>query len=417
MRLTLTKVTSALSLVLWLAASATAQDQASMSMPAESNGWHFMQDGVLFGLFNHQGGPRGGDEFKVPNWWMGMTSRKIGASQFTFNTMLSLDPATVGKEGYRELFQVGEAIDGRPLIDRQHPHDFFMQLAGIWRMPLTARTGLTLAGGPAGEPALGPVAFMHRASAAENPLAPLSHHTFDSTHVAFGVITAAVDRGRWVVEGSVFNGREPDDNRWDFDFGRLDSYSGRVWFRPGAQWEFQASSGRLREPEELEPGDVTRTTVSGSWLKSRERNLSAVTFGYGRNQKSEGAHNSVFAEATRRSGANSIYGRLEIHQPEIGALTGTDTHATETLTAFTIGGVRDVLDLHGFEGGIGAGLTFYGVPETLRATHGNHPVSFQVFFRLRPPAPMGRMWNMRMSQPMAHQAPAAADPHAGHHMN
>ena len=141
--------------------------------------------------------------------------------------MLSLDPATVGKDGYREIFQAGEALDGRPLIDRQHPHDLFMQLAAVWRMPVTASTGFTLAGGPAGEPALGPVAFMHRASAADNPTAPLGHHTFDSTHIAFGVVTAAVDHGPWVVEGSVFNGREPDENRWDFDFGRLDSFSGR----------------------------------------------------------------------------------------------------------------------------------------------------------------------------------------------
>src|SRR6185503_4094560 len=133
---------------------------------------------------------------------------------------------------------------------------------------ITASTGLTLAGGPAGEPALGPVAFMHRASAMDNPTAPLGHHLFDSTHVAFGVVTAAVDRGPFVVEASVFNGREPDQDRWNIDFGRLDSFSGRVWFKPNAEWEFQASSGHLTEPEELEPGqDVTRTTLSGSWTR------------------------------------------------------------------------------------------------------------------------------------------------------
>ena len=103
----------------------------AMDMPMESTGWQLMQDGVVFALFNHQGGPRGGDEFKVPNWWMGMASRKAGSSRFTFNTMLSLDAATVGKNGYREIFQSGEVVDGRPLIDRQHPHDFFMQIAGI----------------------------------------------------------------------------------------------------------------------------------------------------------------------------------------------------------------------------------------------------------------------------------------------
>src|SRR5436309_9125361 len=183
-----------------------AHDHTQMHMPANS-GWQLMQDGIVFAELNHQGGPRGGNEFVVPNWWMGMASRKLSRGQLTFTGMLSLDPATVGKDGYREILQAGEALNGRPLIDRQHPHDLFMQLAAVWRMPITTSTGFTVAGGPVGEPALGPVAFMHRASAADNPTAPLGHHTFDSTHIAFGVGTAAVDRGPWVLAGSVLHGR------------------------------------------------------------------------------------------------------------------------------------------------------------------------------------------------------------------
>jgi hypothetical protein len=129
-------------------------------------------------------------------------------------------------------------------------------------VPLGPVTGLTFAGAPSGEPALGPVAFMHRASAADNPTAPLSHHTFDSTHVSFGVITAAVDHGRWLVEGSVFNGREPDEHRWDFDFGRLDSYSARLWFRPPMPNGSFRCHGHLTDPEQLEPGTLERTTAS-----------------------------------------------------------------------------------------------------------------------------------------------------------
>src|SRR5436190_5203482 len=169
-------------------------DQMPMNAPANT-GWQFMQDGIVFAEFNHQGGPRGGTEFVVPNWWMGMATRNTSRGRLTLTGMFSLDPATVGKDGYREIFQAGEALDGRPLIDRQHPHDLFMQLAAIWRLPVGSSTGLTLAGAPVGEPALGPVAFMHRASAADNPTAPLGHHTFDSTHVSFGVIIAAVDHG------------------------------------------------------------------------------------------------------------------------------------------------------------------------------------------------------------------------------
>lgn len=386
-----------------------------MDMSMDSPGWHFMQDALLFGMFNHQDGPRGGDEFKAPNWWMGMFRRKVNSSQLTFNTMLSLDPATVGEGGSREIFQTGEAINGKPLVDHQHPHDFFMQLVGVWRIPMTEKTGFTMAGGPVGEPTLGPVAFMHRASAAENPMAPLSHHTFDSTHISFGVVTAAIDHGPWLVEGSLFNGREPDQHRWDFDFGALDSYSGRVWYRPSDEWEFQVSSGHLTHPEELEPGNITRTTMSAGWLKKYGDNFSAITIGYGRNNREAGSQNSVFAEGTRHVGANSLYGRVEAHQAETAVLaTGIiqNSQQVNTLFALTLGGVRDVLNWHGFEGGLGAAVSLYGVPDVLKTTHGDHPLSFQLFFRLRPPAgSMGRMWNMRMSQPMKPMSGMSEMPH------
>ena len=306
------------------------QHQHQMTPEPGASPWTFMQDGVVFGMFNHQGGPRGGDEFKVPNWWMGMFSRDVGKSKLTFTTMLSLDPATVGKQGYREIFQVGEAFEGRPLIDRQHPHDLFMQLAAVWRTPLSDKTGLTLAGGPAGEPALGPVAFMHRASAAENPFAPLGHHTFDSTHIAFGVVTAAVDHGPWTAEASVFNGREPDENRWDFDFGKLDSVSGRVWYKPSPQWEFQVSSGRLVEPEQLEHGNVIRTTASASWMRQEEPDFSAVTAAYGVNAAHGTRRHAWLAEGTRRRGSNTLFGRIEARHLESGVLLA------ETSTGVTL---------------------------------------------------------------------------------
>src|SRR5689334_15533427 len=126
--------------------------------------WTFMQDGIVFAEFNRQGGPRGGDEFVAPNWWMGMAGRDTDRGRFSFTGMFSLDAATVGRRGYREIFQAGEAFDGRPLVDRQHPHDFFMQLAAAWRIPVNDSTGITLTGAPVGEPALGPGPFMHRAS-------------------------------------------------------------------------------------------------------------------------------------------------------------------------------------------------------------------------------------------------------------
>jgi hypothetical protein len=406
------------SFILALGAPVTAGAQAppARAMSSDASHWHVMQDAIVIGMFNHQSGPRGGDEFRVPNWWMGMFSRQVKSGQLTFNTMLSLDAATVGRKGYRELFQVGETFDGRPLIDYQHPHDLFMQLAAVWRIPIGAETEFTIAGGPSAEPALGPVAFMHRASAMENPMAPLSHHTFDSTHIAFGVVTAALDRGPWMIEASAFNGREPDEDRWDIDFGPLDSFSGRMWFRPREQWEFQVSSARLKNPEELGHGNIVRTTASGSWLKRDGDDFSAVTAAYGINATADADRGAFLLEGTRRAGDLSLYGRLEVVEVETATLLDDDSisHAVKnTVGAFTIGAVRELPAWRRLEPGVGTGLTFYGVPKALQASHGSRPVSFQVFFRLRPVAgPMGRMWNMHMVKPMA----PAADPRAGHHM-
>ncbi|MGE5834272.1 MAG: hypothetical protein ACM4AI_07320 [Acidobacteriota bacterium] len=367
---------------------------------------HLMQDGVVYGLFNSQGGPRGGDEFVVPNWWMGMLMRDRGRHSFTANVMLSLDPATVGERGYREIFQVGEALDGKPVVDRQHPHDFFTQLAASWRLNLSETTSLTIAGGPAGEPTLGPVAYIHRPSAAGLVLAPLGHHTFDSTHISFGVVSGSVELGRWVLEGSVFNGREPDAHRWDFDFGPLDSVAGRVWFRPTQEWEVQFSSGRLREPEELVEGDTTRTTTSVGWFRQRPDQLKAVTIGYGVNNAHGELQHGVFGELTFERPALSFSSRVDVQQVETDMLvTGEIPHDSggpprlDWVTAVTAGAARRLLVWRGFEGSAGALVTVYRVPEPLQATHGTHPVSFQLFFRVRLPAgQMGRMWNMRMSQ-------------------
>jgi len=404
---------------LTVATSARAQDMAHQ-MPMASSQWTFMQDGVVHVMFNQQGGPRGGREVTVPNWWMGMLSKQSGRQYVGFNAMFSLDPATVGRDGYREIFQVGEALDGKPLIDRQHPHDLIMQLAAVWRVKVNDRAAITFSGGPAGEPTLGPVAFMHRASASGQLMAPLGHHTFDSTHISYGVVAAGLEVGRVTVEASAFNGREPDQDRWDFDFGPLDSKAVRVWFRPNAAWEAQMSTGWLHEPEELTPGDARRTTASLSWFQQRENSLKAMTIGYGVNDAHGEQRHGVFGEFSVERGANSVSGRVEFQQVETevllaGEIPGPEDHAIApaTVIAVTLSGARRLLTWRGFEGAVGGQVSFYGVPDILTATHGSGPVSFQVFFRLRlPTGSMGRMWNMRMSQ-----APRMNPGHAGHVMH
>ena len=354
-----------------------------------------MQDGVVFFNYNDQGSPRGGDELAVQNWWMGMAERPAGAGRLRLSLMLSLEPATLGDDGYREIFQVGETLDDRPLIDRQHPHDFLMQAAVVWRTPLGRGYSLTLAGAPVGEPALGPVTFMHRASAFENPTAPLAHHTFDSTHISMGVLTAGLDRGRWQAEGSLFHGGEPDEQRWDLmDPGPLDSWSVRGWFRPTTEWTLQASHGFLTTPEAHEPGDIRRTTASASWSHARTNGWTAATAIYGRNNKIGGDFNAFLAEATHTFGANSVYGRFESLQVESDVLrfgehtfVGTSKlvvtkfatlkpvaheHLPESgegrdlLSTLTLGGARTLARPWGWDLGAGGDVTFYAVPEVLR---------------------------------------------------
>ena len=376
------------------------------SQPPAASSWTVMQDGVVYGLFNHQGSPRGGDEFVLPNWWMGVMTRQAGRHVLGLNAMLSLDAATVGKAGYREIFQTGEALDGQPIVDRQHPHDFFMQLAATWRLTFGS-SAIVVSGGPSGEPTLGPVAFMHRPSAAGLVLAPLGHHTFDATHVSFGVVAVAIERTTFGVEGSVFNGREPDDNRWDFDFGRLDSVAGRVWLRPKPGWEAQISTGHLREPEELDPGDVQRTTTSLSWFRTAGRDFRAVTAGYGVNVAHGDLRHGAFGELTFIKGSTGWSGRLEVQQVETDVLLGHDDHHDEpaTVTALTLGAERKLFEWRGFEGALTGHVTLYAVPGVLEPEYGNTPVSFQALFRLRlPTGSMGRMWNARMSQ--GHVMPA-----------
>ena len=126
------------------------------------------------------------------------------------------------------LYEPGEMCEGDTIHDRQHPHDVFMALAAEYDRPLRGSLRWQIYAGLAGEPALGPGGFPHRASALSNPVAPIGHHWLDSTHIAFGVVTAGVYHRRWKAEISVFNGREPDASRADLDLGPLDSVSGRV---------------------------------------------------------------------------------------------------------------------------------------------------------------------------------------------
>ncbi len=383
------------------------QDQHAghVAQPSPGEGWTGAWDAVVFGTFNHQGGHRGETEFRSQNWFMGTASRRLGPGTLGVTGMLALEPLTAPGLGFSEIFQVGEAYQGLQITDHQHPHDLFMQLSSAWGVPIGARMNATVSGAFVGEPALGPVPFMHRASSAENPMAPLAHHIFDSTHMASSVILGRVDRGMFSLEASVFHGREPDEHHYDVEFGALDSWSARVWFRPTPGWLVQASHGFLEEPEALEPGDQRRTNASASWSRRGDAGFTAITAALGRNRRPYSTLDSFLIEGTHKVGKTSFYTRFEnteveteillfpqiVHVPHPGELV-------DTVRALTLGSVRDVMSFRPLVIGVGGGVTFYGVPALLENTHGAHPVSFQLFVRIARFDLARRMWDMTMAQ-------------------
>jgi hypothetical protein len=276
--------------------------------------WMLMLHGMADVVWDHQGGARGDEKIFSSSMVMGMAQRAAGPGTLGLRAMLSAEPATIGKEGYPLLLQTGETADGRtPLIDRQHPHDLFMELAVSYSIASSARS-LFVYGGLPGEPALGPPAFMHRFSGAADPLAPITHHWLDSSHITFGVLTAGAVWGNAKFEASAFRGREPDQNRWDIESPRLDSHSFRLSFNPGPAWSLQVSRGRLHSPEQLDPGvDVDRTTASAMVAGSRRRGEWEAMAAWGRNRERPGAAMEAFTMegALRFCERHTLFARAE----------------------------------------------------------------------------------------------------------
>jgi len=356
--------------------------------------WELMLHGFAFAQYNTQGGPRGDDQFGSLNWGMFMASRELAGGRFQARTMLSLDPATVTRRGYPLLLQSGEALDGEPLRDRQHPHDFWMELGLLYERPVSSSLGLSLYAAPSGEPALGPVAFMHRPSAMDNPFAPLGHHWQDATHISFGVLTAGVFGRSWKLEGSVFNGREPDDERWDFDRIKLDSYSGRLTVNPGPAWSLSAGYGYLASPEILNPDEsvhrFTAAVLHGKKLGTEGQWASA--FVYGVNTHHEQRTHSVGLESEaildRR---NTVLTRVEFVQKAAEELafdqppTGFDPDRTFSVTSLSLGYIRELGRGWGATLGVGAMGTVNVVPSLLESAYGSRtPLGAVVFLRVRP---------------------------------
>jgi hypothetical protein len=357
----------------------------------------FMGMGFLSDV--QQTGPRGGDKLYSTNWMMASAEHRAGAEgAFEAGIMLSLEPATITNRSYPLLFQTGETAYGVALVDAQHPHNFIMAAGFHYVRRIAEDAMLDLYVAPVGDPALGPVAFPHRASAAELPEAPISHHWQDSTHIADDVLTAGIRYGKIKLEASGFHGAEPGENRWVVQQGSLDSWSSRLWFFPSKDWAAQASFGRLTRPEALEPGDQTRATASLAYSRPmREGNWSS-TLAWGRIHSTATYRNlnSYLAESvvpvTRR---NLLTGRFELvdkddllsDEPQLEAQVDSIYGSTFRIGAYTLGYTRNIDLFRYLETGIGVNFTAYSLPAAIKPYYGGRPAGGNVFvrIRLRPP--------------------------------
>src|SRR5882762_1437713 len=356
--------------------------------------WTLMLHGKGFFQYDWQGGSRGSNQLGIVNWAMAAASRPLGGGQLQLRAMLSAEPWTIGSRGYPLLVQSGESYQGAPLHDRQHPHDLFMELAALYERPVARNLGLSLYLAPVGEPAVGPVAFPHRPSAADDPLAPIAHHWQDGTHITFGVVTAGVFTRTVKLEGSWFNGREPDENRTNFDYAgrRLDSYGARLIVNPGPRWSVSTWYAYLKSPEGLHPeeslhryGVAALTTQpygrGGQWA-------SALIWGANDPIGSGRASHSVVLESDLDlDETNAVYGRVEYVRKSAAVLVIPSVPPTSEydVGALALGYMRTVGTIAGLATGVGTRGSISLVPARLEAQYGSRtPVGLAVYVRLRP---------------------------------
>jgi hypothetical protein len=366
----------------------------------EAGDWMLMFHPLAFSTFSHQSGPRGGREFFGTNSVMFSAQRsvpgltKAGRGTLLLRGMFSIDALTSGNDGYPLLFQTGETYKELPLVDRQHPHDLWMETAVAYSAPLTAKTSMSVYFAPMGEPALGPAMFAHRISAIDNPEAPIAHHWQDSTHIAAGVLTLGVAREKWKVEGSLFTGREPDEKRWNFERPKFDSWAARFSANPHRNWSGQLSYGRLREPEVYEPGvEIRKLTASVIYHQpTGERSHLSASFVWGRNRKSGGllvrsySTHSILGEASYVWRERvSFFGRYErVGKDELFSV-GEHIHdpVVYPVHRYTAGGVWN-LPLPGpVVYGVGSSIGFHSFAPVLKLYYGERPRSANVFLRVR----------------------------------
>jgi len=345
--------------------------------------WALMAHGFASLIHDEQDGPRGGRKTFGENMLMGMASRPLGPGRLGLRAMLSAEPWTIGRGGYPLLLQTGETANGvDPLVDRQHPHDLFMELAATYSVPVGTDGSAFVYLGLPGEPALGPATFMHRFSGMENPEAPLGHHWLDSTHITYGVATLGWIRGGLKLEGSVFTGREPDQEREGIESLKMDSWSLRASWNPAPDWSFQLSRGHLVSPEQLEPEvNTDRTTASAVYNRPLAEGNWQTTLAWGRNEKDPGeATDSFLLESAATFGRHTLFGRAERQAND--ELEGHGGRVAN-VGKVSLGYIHDAFRSDSAKAGIGVLGSLALVPSELEDSYGDSPLSWVAFLRLR----------------------------------
>jgi hypothetical protein len=378
--------------------SGTSVESRSTPVPmlmAHKGSWTLMFHANVFVLDEQQSSKRGADKFFSTNWFMGMAQRNLGPGTLTLRSMLSLEPATITDRRYPLLFQEGETAFGDAIADGQHPHNFFMEIAALYDIKLGEHSLISFYAAPVGDPAIGPVAYAHRASASEDPLAPLGHHQEDSTHISDDVVTAGFTYRIVRLEASGFHGREPGENRWIITQGAPDSWSLRLTVQPTTNWSGQYSYARITGIEALFPNenqermtasiDYNRPISNGNWS-------STLLWGRTRSLQDAAIFDSYDFESTLNFlSTNYVWTRIENAQRSNELLVGENPlppnfseQPIGRVQACTFGYARDLKIIPHIASAIGAQFTFYGTPAALQPIYGSHPVGGAIFLRLRP---------------------------------
>jgi hypothetical protein len=367
-----------------------------MAMTDRGHGtWMVMFHANAFVSDTQQTSPRGQDKLFSTNWFMPMAERRLGLAQLTLRAMFSLEPATITGREYPLLFQQGETAFGKPIVDGQHPHNFFMEIAALYDMKLGDKTLLSFYAAPVGDPSIGPTAYPHRASASEDPVGSLGHHQEDSTHISYDVLTVGLTHGIARIEASGFHGREPDESRWTIGKGKIDSWSTRLTLQPDQNWSGQYSYAHIKSIEALFPTeDQQRMTSSimynrpftgGNWA-------STALWGRTRSLQDDSKENSYLLESlVRFKTRNYAWTRIENAGRSNELINGPNPLTPEFaeqpighVQAYTFGYDYDLDVIRGLRSAIGAQVTAYDVPGVLKPIYGDDPIGISVFLRLRP---------------------------------